>query len=225
MRVTKIRIAAAIAVVALAVPAAASAVFDDVPDGAFYAAPVAWAADNGITTGKTATTFAPDAAVTRGEVVTFLKRYNDNVVDAALAELQAEVDALEATLTNSVASFSGGDSTLDLAGLEVAATAQTISLIAPSNGLVIVNASAIAENVSGTESIVRCSIHYLTPTLDFGFLTSAATTTTGQLQQLSGTRGYEVTEGENFTVYYNCDQKTGDSNVLDASMSAIFAPT
>lgn len=225
MRVTKTRIAAAIAACALAVPATATALFDDVPGGAFYADSVAWAADNNITTGKTATTFAPDAAVTRGEVVTFLKRYNDNVVDDALADLQAEIDALEATLTSSVASFAGADSTLDLTGTNVAQTAQSISLTAPADGFVLVNASAIAENVSGTASIVRCSIHYLTPTIDFGFLTSAATTTSGELQQLAGTRGYVVTAGEAFTAYYNCDQKSGDSNVLDASMSAIFAPT
>ncbi len=38
--------------------AAATTVFDDVPSGAFYAEPVEWAAANGITTGRTATTFA-----------------------------------------------------------------------------------------------------------------------------------------------------------------------
>lgn len=84
MRFTKFRLAGAVTVIALVIPAAASAVFTDVPPGAFYADSVAWAADNGITTGKTPTQFAPEEAVTRGQLVTFLKRYNDNVVEPAL---------------------------------------------------------------------------------------------------------------------------------------------
>ena len=35
---------------------------------------VSWALDQGITTGKTATTFAPNATCTRGQIVTFLHR-------------------------------------------------------------------------------------------------------------------------------------------------------
>ena len=48
--------------------------FRDVADGQYYADAVAWAVENEITTGKSAETFAPDAACTRGEVVTFLYR-------------------------------------------------------------------------------------------------------------------------------------------------------
>jgi len=77
--ISKSKLAIAIVAVALFIPSTAMAfhVFDDVPDGKFYADPVEWAFDNGITTGKTATTFAPDDNVTRGEAVTFLKRYHD----------------------------------------------------------------------------------------------------------------------------------------------------
>ena len=41
---------------------------------AFYYKAVLWAVENGITTGMTAETFAPDATCTRGQVVTFLWR-------------------------------------------------------------------------------------------------------------------------------------------------------
>jgi hypothetical protein len=61
--------------------ASATHTFDDVPDGRFYSDPVAWAAANGITTGTSATTFEPDRNVTRGESVTFLKRYHDTFVE------------------------------------------------------------------------------------------------------------------------------------------------
>ncbi len=48
--------------------------FTDVDANAYYADAVAWAVENGITTGATATTFAPDALVTRAQAVTFLWR-------------------------------------------------------------------------------------------------------------------------------------------------------
>ncbi|MBR4870146.1 MAG: S-layer homology domain-containing protein [Oscillospiraceae bacterium] len=48
--------------------------FTDVKANASYAQAVAWALDQGITTGKTATTFAPNATCTRGQIVTFLYR-------------------------------------------------------------------------------------------------------------------------------------------------------
>lgn len=55
-------------------PAAPAAPFDDVPAGADYAAAVAWAVQEGITTGTGDTTFDPDAICTRGQIMTFLYR-------------------------------------------------------------------------------------------------------------------------------------------------------
>ena len=48
--------------------------FSDVSAGAYYYKAVLWAVENGITTGTGATTFSPDATVTRGQTVTFLHR-------------------------------------------------------------------------------------------------------------------------------------------------------
>ena len=48
--------------------------FTDVSASAYYAKAVAWAVENGITNGMTATMFAPDATCTRGQSVTFLYR-------------------------------------------------------------------------------------------------------------------------------------------------------
>lgn len=99
--ISKSRLAFAIVAVALLMPSTAMAfhVFDDVPDDKFYADPVEWAFDNGITTGKTSSTFAPDDAVTRGESVTFLKRYNDNVVAPTTMNLFASDTNLNPTST------------------------------------------------------------------------------------------------------------------------------
>jgi hypothetical protein len=86
--------------------AQATDVFDDVEDDRFYADPVEWAAANAITTGKSPTMFAPLDAVTRGESVTFLKRYDDNITQPALADLvglfASDEDYTVTTVTSSV---------------------------------------------------------------------------------------------------------------------------
>ena len=48
--------------------------FVDVPENAYYAPAVAWAVEKGVTTGTSATTFSPDTACTRAQIVTFLYR-------------------------------------------------------------------------------------------------------------------------------------------------------
>ena len=50
--------------------------FNDVKPGDYFYDAVNWAVEKGITTGTSATTFAPDATVTRGQTVTFLHRAN-----------------------------------------------------------------------------------------------------------------------------------------------------
>ena len=49
--------------------------FTDVEDGAYYEDAVAWGADEAITNGTSATTFSPDDACIRGQIVTFLYNY------------------------------------------------------------------------------------------------------------------------------------------------------
>ena len=49
-------------------------VFTDVPETAYYAPAVKWAADNGVTTGTGPSTFSPDDLCTRAQIVTFLWR-------------------------------------------------------------------------------------------------------------------------------------------------------
>ena len=49
--------------------------FSDVPASAYYAKAIAWAVENGITTGTGDGMFSPDAVCTRAQAVTFLWRY------------------------------------------------------------------------------------------------------------------------------------------------------
>jgi len=48
--------------------------FQDVSPTDYFAQPVAWAADKGITTGTSASTFSPDNTCTQGQIVTFIAR-------------------------------------------------------------------------------------------------------------------------------------------------------
>ncbi len=55
-------------------PIAANNPFNDVYKSAYYAKAVLWAAENGVTSGTSASTFSPDDTCTRAQVVTFLYR-------------------------------------------------------------------------------------------------------------------------------------------------------
>ena len=55
-------------------PGAKAASFTDVSAGAEYAGAVAWAVEQGVTSGTSDTTFSPDDICTRGQIVTFLYR-------------------------------------------------------------------------------------------------------------------------------------------------------
>lgn len=66
--------------------------FTDVPANAYYAKAVAWALENGITKGTSATTFSPDDPCTRAQAVTFLAR-------ALSAKAEGTADFLDVTET------------------------------------------------------------------------------------------------------------------------------
>ena len=55
-------------------PKGAASGMTDVVSGGYYEKAVAWAIENGITTGTTTSTFSPDATCTRAQAVTFLAR-------------------------------------------------------------------------------------------------------------------------------------------------------
>ena len=55
--------------------------FTDVKNSAYYYHAVKWAYHNGITAGTTKTTFGPNEACTRGQIVTFLYKCKDSKVD------------------------------------------------------------------------------------------------------------------------------------------------
>ena len=61
-------------------------IFTDVKEDAWYTDAVIWAYENGVTTGSSATTFSPDALVTREQVAVFLYRYLKDYKGEEMAE-------------------------------------------------------------------------------------------------------------------------------------------
>ena len=74
MKCTRGQMAAFLCRMAGGKPSGGSAAFSDVAKGAYYADAVQWAAENGISEGTGNNRFSPDAACTRGQIVTFLYR-------------------------------------------------------------------------------------------------------------------------------------------------------
>ncbi len=67
--------------------------FNDVPKGTYYENPVIWALNNGVTSGTSATNFAPGETCTRGQVVTFLWRAKGSPEPASTVNPFSDVKA------------------------------------------------------------------------------------------------------------------------------------
>lgn len=78
-----------------ATTALASTVFGDVDEDRFYAEAVEWAFAESVTMGTTSSTFSPDDPATRGQSVTFMHRYDQSVVQPALVNIDAQLDAVD----------------------------------------------------------------------------------------------------------------------------------
>ena len=94
-------------------PQSAETAFTDVKPGSYYEKAVAWAVENGITVGTSATTFSPDATCTRAQGVTFLFRAAKASADGAPAFRDVAADAYYAAAVkwatdNSVTNGIGG---------------------------------------------------------------------------------------------------------------------
>lgn len=95
MRRSKL-VAAVVGLVGLGATAGfASSSFTDVEQDRYFTDAVEWAFDNGVTTGTSAATFSPEDPATRAQSVTFLHRYDENVVQPALDDLTSDIAGLD----------------------------------------------------------------------------------------------------------------------------------
>jgi len=118
-------------------PAAGSSDFSDVANGSWYDEAVAWANEEGIVTGMTEDTFAPNAAITREQMATMLYRYAKylGLNTRAKADLSAykDVDSISAYAEDAMAWAVGvglingvSETTLSPAGTATRAQVATI---------------------------------------------------------------------------------------------------
>ena len=123
--ITKTKLAIALVALALLVPATAfdTHSFSDVHNGQYYTDAVEWAAANGITTGYGDGTFRPDEGVTRGQNVTFAHRYDTNIVQPALDDINNDIATLPDIYTIKVKA----DSTKDAGSFGTSVTSHTAS--------------------------------------------------------------------------------------------------
>lgn len=91
--ITILIVALIVSALAVAVWAETNMPFEDVPENSYYTEAVLWAYENGITKGTTGTTFSPDGAVTRGQLVTILYRYWQAFGQTATAPAATSADA------------------------------------------------------------------------------------------------------------------------------------
>jgi hypothetical protein len=214
---TKAKLAIVVVVLTLLIPATAFAthVFTDVPDDRFYSDAVEWALSNGVTTGTTATTFEPDAVVTRGQSVTFAKRYDDNVVQPRLASLETALpfavmerdDRTDLTQPNTVT--------------------VSVEVTAPVSGHVTVNTSTNIGAPDGGDS-GSCSISS-NSVVDLDYSQYWYSDGIPDLaRQLAGVRMFEIAAGETATYSLVCAALTAGldhhSVATGSVISAIFTP-
>ena len=102
--------------------AAAAQSFEDVPDGAWYAEAVAWAAEKGIVNGTSKTEFSPDKDVSNEELVTIVYRYAK--LAGADMKLDTSVKAPETTssFAKTAVRWAMSKGLLDYAGEDYAPT-------------------------------------------------------------------------------------------------------
>jgi hypothetical protein len=134
---------------------------------------------------------------------------------------ETEVDAAMAA-ARSMAAYSGGDQQIALTTTDQ--VVRSVSITAPAAGKVIVNSSGYVWLASGADVIARCSLTTGTSLESVSYQFVEIHSSGSASDVVSGTRGYDVTAGQNLTVNLVCDEFSGQANVSDTWISAIFVP-
>jgi len=122
------------------------------------------------------------------------------------------------------ANFASGDQEVDMTGVDT--VYRSVTLTIPAAGRVVVSASAYFDfnDASATVELARCSITTGT-VLDGAHLMlssdNGATDAGNVFSQAAGTRGFVVGPGA-FTVNFVCSEFSGNIQIQDSSLTAIF---
>ena len=122
--------------------------FADVPASAYYADAVAWAVEQGITSGTSATTFSPDMSCTRAQIVTFLWRANgSHKADGATPFTDVSADAYyyDAVLWAVKEGITSGTSAATFSPDATVTRAQTVTFLYRAAGAPAVTGGSFAD--------------------------------------------------------------------------------
>lgn len=112
-------------------PASTNHVFQDVPEGAYYADAVLWAAEQGITGGTSAETFSPNATVTRAQTVTFLYRAAGSPAgaDSGFADVAADAYYADAVAWAAAQGITSGTTAETFSPAQACTRAQIVTFL------------------------------------------------------------------------------------------------
>lgn len=122
--------------------------FADVPASAYYADAVAWAVEQGITSGTSATTFSPDMSCTRAQIVTFLWRANGSPkADGAnpFTDVSADAYYYDAVLWAVKEGITSGTSATTFSPDATVTRAQTVTFLYRAAGAPAVTGGSFAD--------------------------------------------------------------------------------
>jgi hypothetical protein len=231
--------------VLLVIPAVswASHTFTDVPDSNIFHDDIAWLADAEVTKGCNPpdnTEFCPDNAVTRAQMAAFMRRFaryldaEDGTPGFADSAGDADtLDGLDSTALlggGALAFFAGGDQAESLPEANVAEIVRTVTFTAPTDGTVIANSTLNASDPDFADSVV-CSITEGSIALDTTHQQKWASGGLDRTEdgQVAGTRGFEVTGGEEVTINLVCQSARwlvpgSPMEVRDSALTVMFFP-
>ena len=147
------------------------------------------------------------------DVAAYLVDHNHDDRYYTKAETDSKIASVSAPA--SIIMYASGAQELPISS---ARSVRSVSLMPPSDGKVVVNATAGALQVNPA---IRCSIT-TGSALDFDHLLFQANYAGAGALQLTGTRGFEATGGVLFTVNLVCDAPEGIITVYDSAVTAIF---
>ena len=122
--------------------------FVDVPANAYYADAVAWAVEQGITSGTSATTFSPDASCTRAQMVTFLWRAAGSPKATGsnpFTDLQTDAYYYDAVLWAVENGITSGTSATTFGPDATVTRGQTVTFLYRANGSPAVSGNSFAD--------------------------------------------------------------------------------
>ena len=166
-----------------------------------------------------------EALATKANTTDVYTKAQVDAVTGPLATRIADLETAVAQLTNSAAAFASS-SAVETTLTSADVVYQSVSLMPPTDGVVVVNSHAYLRRADDFQVSARCGIS-TTSAIDPNVYQLVTIPVSGleDFENVSGTRGFDVTGGELFTVNLVCTSfGEGTATIGEPALTAIFAP-